>query len=418
MNTTHLDALPLLSGVYLFKSKENLILYVGKAKSIKKRVQSYFKNKTDWKIKALLSEYASIDYIITHTEVEALLLEAQLIKQHQPKFNVLLKSGQPFVFLLFTQGPQPELLLVRNKKQKGTYFGPILFKKQARAVYNYLLKVFRLELCKKKIAGGCLRYHMNLCAGMCTDDFDTKEYEFRLMLAMNALHGNYNLFLQAIKKQIATLNKELSFEKAQNLSYYLHNLDTIFATLKTRFSEKKYEKDIFLATTPVHHNREPNYELAKRLQEFLHNPTPVITVDCFDISHLQGTTIVGSCIRFTHAIPDKDNFRRFAIKSLTDQNDYAALQEIVTRRYKDTPLPDLLVIDGGKGQLNAIKKILPHAHIVSLAKREERLFTPYHPEGVVLDTSSDIGRFFIALRDYAHHFAITYHRKKRYADFS
>lgn len=407
------DSLPLLPGVYLFKDKENRIIYVGKAKSIKKRVQSYFKNKTDWKIDALLQEYAVIDYVVTQTEVEALLLEAHLIKQHQPKFNVLLKSGQPFVYLLFTEGSSAALLLVRNKKQKGTYFGPILFKKQARAVFNYLLKTFKLESCNKKIDGGCLRFHMNLCAGTCKEDFDKKEYEFRLTLAKDALEGNYNSFLKAIKNQITSHNKNLEFEKAQHLTYYLHNLDTIFATLKTRFSEKKYEKDVFLATMPMQQTREPNFDLDKQLQKLLGISLPLITVDCFDISHFQSSMIVGSCIRFVHGMPDKDNFRRFAIKSIVEQNDYAALQEIVARRYKATSLPDLIVIDGGKGQRNAIKSIFPHANIVSLAKREERLFSDNHSEGIVIDNSTEVGRFFIALRDYAHHFAISYHRKKR-----
>lgn len=326
---------------------------------------------------------------------------------------MLLKSGNPFVYLVFTSGDSASLQLVRSKKTKGTYFGPFLYKKQARAVYHYLLKTFKLETCNKKIPGGCLRYHMNLCSGTCMENFDQSSYQFRLMLAMNALQGNHKKFLNDIKAEIKALNKQLDFEKSQHLTYYLHNLDTIFETLKTGFSEKKYERDIFLATTPIHHNREPNYALAGQLQKFLNLEKPIITVDCFDISHFQSNAIVGSCIRFAHGIPDKDNFRRFAVKTIVEQNDYAALQEIVARRYKNTPVPDLIVIDGGKGQRNAIKAILPAAIIVSLAKREERLFSDQIPEGTVLDIKTDIGAFFIALRDYAHHFAISYHRQKR-----
>jgi len=140
----------------------------------------------------------------------------------------------------------------------------------------------------------------------------------------------------------------------------------------------------------------------------------VNTIDCFDISHFQGHSIVGSCVRFTHGKPDKNKFRRFKIKYLTDQNDYAALQEIVLRRYADSAeLPDLILIDGGKGQLSAVQKVLTGVYIVSLAKKEELLFSSYFPQGIALTVHEDVGKILIALRDYAHHFAISYHRLLR-----
>jgi excinuclease ABC subunit C len=410
-----LDTLPSRPGVYLFKNHAQEIIYIGKATSIKKRVSSYFQAmKYDWKVKALIDEYASIDHIVTKTEPEASLLEAQLIHDNQPKFNVLLKSGQPFVYLVFTKEKLPKLKLVRNKSEKGTYFGPFLQKKQARSVYHYLLKTFRLELCTTNIKEGCLKYHIDLCAGNCRIDFDQEDYIFRIQLAMHALKGNYRASLRSIKERIKLLSKQLEFEKAKNLHEYLPNLNTIFATLKTKFSERRYENDVFLATSPIHTKRKADISLAKLLQDFIGAPKPIITIDCFDISHFQSRDIVGSCIRFTHGVPDKEYFRRFKIKSLTEQNDYAALQEIVARRYKNpNDLPDLLVIDGGKGQLNAIKKIIDGPEIVSLAKKEERLFTNRFQEGIVLNIDTKLGQLFIALRDYAHHFAISYHRSKR-----
>ena len=188
--------------------------------------------------------------------------------------------------------------------------------------------------------------------------------------------------------------------------------------MKAKFTDTKYEKEVFLATIPIWKKTEKDQSLAKKIQVTLNLSVAPVTIDCFDISHFQSRYIVGSCIRFEHGIPDKNNFRRFKIRTLTEQNDYAALQEIVTRRYKNkNNIPDLIVIDGGKGQLHAVRNVLPCALIVSLAKREERLFTPNNPEGIKLNQSSDVGKFFIGLRDYAHHFAISYHRNRRNKNF-
>ena len=142
--------------------------------------------------------------------------------------------------------------------------------------------------------------------------------------------------------------------------------------------------------------------------------SPPRSIDCFDVSHFQSTALVGSCVRFYDGIPQKNAFRRFKIKTLTEQNDYEALKEIVSRRYKNQDeLPDLVVIDGGKGQRNAVLPLLKNSTCVSLAKREERLFSDSYPEGYVLDVHTPVGKLLISLRDYAHHFAITYHRLLR-----
>ena len=158
-----------------------------------------------------------------------------------------------------------------------------------------------------------------------------------------------------------------------------------------------------------------NYqETAQEIQTFLHLKKAPISIDCFDISHFQSRYIVGSCVRFTNGVPDKNKFRRFKITSLTTQNDYAALQEIVTRRYKKPEdIPDLVVIDGGKGQRNAVLEVFKDAPCVSLAKREEILFSDAHPQGRQLFVNEPVGKLFISLRDYAHHFAISYHRLLR-----
>ncbi len=414
---TTAQQLPDLPGVYFFKDAHDVIIYIGKAKSLKKRVGSYFqKSDKDWKVQALIDEYAQIDYILTKNETEALLLEAELIAKHKPKYNVLLTSGQPFVYLLFTADDLPTLQIVRNKKEKGIYFGPFLHKKQARDVYRYLMRTFTLSLCNTHIAQGCLEYHLGNCAGNCKTNFDTEEYLLRLQLAQDVLAKNHAAFKKKVQQKIAEYSKELAFEKARNLSNYLVNIDTIFTTLDTHYYASKYALDEFVITTPKPPTPQDTAQLATTLQQFFQAPHPIATIDCFDISHFQSRAMVGACIRFINGKPDKNRFRRFKIRSLDTQNDYAALQEIITRRYKNPDdLPDLVLIDGGKGQLSAARAIIPDAFCASLAKREETIFCDAYPQGIKIDVSTEIGRLLISLRDYAHHFAITYHRFSRHA---
>lgn len=195
-------ALPKAPGIYLFKDKDNHVIYIGKAKSIQKRVSSYFqKQHNDWKVQALVEEHADIDYILTKNEAEALLLEAQLIRDHKPKYNVLLTTGQPFIYIVFTKDDLVKVEIVRNKETKGTYFGPFLQKMQARKAYAYLIRTFKLYLCNKKIANGCLDYHLEKCAGICKTDFDIQDYNFRISLALDALKRTPQEFIKKLKKK-------------------------------------------------------------------------------------------------------------------------------------------------------------------------------------------------------------------------
>jgi len=411
--------IPQLPGVYFFKAENQTILYIGKAKNLQKRVNSYFqKQATDWKIAELIKEHATITYVVTKNEIEALLLEAQLISEHKPKYNVLLKSGQPFVYLLFTESlpnsdTLPQLVLVRNKKQKGRYFGPFLQKNDARSVYDYLIRTFQIFVCNKKIENGCLDYHLGKCSGSCRSDFDKEAYLTRLALAQDVLKGDHKNFLTRLQTLITHYNQRMEFEKAAHIHTYIANFEPIFSTIATKFHEHKYQKEVEDITHQQISLQESQTALLD-LQSLLRLEEKPITIDCFDISHFQSTHIVGSCIRFTNGKKDPKNFRHFKIKSLTSQNDYAALQEIVARRYKNSAdLPDVVLIDGGKGQRSAILPLLPHTPCISLAKREEELFTDYHPQGIKLNLQTPLGKLLISLRDYAHHFAITFHRKQR-----
>lgn len=522
--------LPALPGVYLFKNSKNQILYIGKAKNLKNRIKNYFQknlgktfNVADIKKKILIEQSSIIEYISTKSELTAMLLEAELIKENQPKFNILLKDGQPFLYIVITNPAKnskkhlkllPKLKIVRNKKIKGNHFGPFLEKTSVRKVYNFLLKTFKLKLCNKKIENGCLDYHMGICAGSCRLDFDKKSYLQRLELAKLSLKKGHAKFLNYLEKEIENNNNSLNFEKSKELHEYYKAFEKVFQninenyqfkslskTLTTKdiwflskdkkslfllkekntslnikrvfsfpfkennnyfeyitsfyqnfncsntilinFDIKKENKNLLEKFLKIFHNKaypinvikpkkghnhnlikltqiyidkhiEKQNNLSKSLKTLLKLKTEPRTIDCFDISHRQGTFMVGSCIRFKDGQPDKANFRHFKIKTVNHSNDYECLQEIVQRRYRDIKnLPDLVLIDGGKGQLSSVKKVLFHSdtEIASLAKKEEIIFSNKIPNGRKLNIQSYAAQVLISLRDYTHHFAISYHRK-------
>jgi len=403
-----------LPGVYIFKDSLKSVIYVGKAKDLKKRVSSYFKTQEpDSKIEHLIKEHASMDYVQTKNETEALLLEAQLIRQFQPKYNTLLKSGSPFLYFEFTNDKIPKINLVyQHTNKKSTYFGPFLYKAKTRQVFEFLLRKFKLKICKLKIKQGCLDYHLGKCAGACLETFDLGDYVIRIELVKKLLTGNYDDSKKFLLEQIKNYNQKLEFEKSKNINEYMENLESIFDTLDLDYSE---EEVIKLAQKTKESNQAIVFVKGLcELQLLLNLTTTPKSIDCFDISHFQGNWIVGSCIRFTNGVPDKKNFRKFKIKTLIDQNDCAALQEIVSRRYRNPEdLPDVVLIDGGKGQLNAVKDLYPQTQFISIAKREETLFSSNLKIGVILDRQTSLGALIIALRDYAHHFAISYHKTFR-----
>lgn len=436
---------PNLPGVYIFKDADSKPIYIGKAKSLKKRINSYFKsNNRDLKIVELIRESDDIEYIITKSEQEALLLEAELIKTFKPKYNILLKYTNFFVFLVITtekQGLFPELKIVYNKKQEGIYFGPFTQRKQINQLHNYLERTLCIRLCSNKkhlnkhllgnFETGCLNYHLGICPGSCFTSFDKENYLFKIGLAKELLTNNIKKTSNILKKQILFYNKNLEFEKSANLTEILNSLPEIFQMIKNKFSIVHYNQDITSLALPISYKIEQYNRALISVQNLLNLPNKPISIDCFDISHFQSSYLVGSCVRFTNGLPEKKYFRRFQIKTIIEQNDYAALKEIVNRRYSGdknlNSLPDLILIDGGKGQLNGVKNLFPGTPFISLAKKEEIVFfTKPDYSGsldnnnnlgwVKLDLNTEIGQLLIAIRDYAHHFAISYHRFKRNQD--
>ena len=433
---------PTSSGVYFFKDANHAILYIGKAKNLKNRVGSYFSSDDD-KVIELLKQAVDIEIITTNNEIEALFLEAQLIKQHQPPFNRLLKAGNPYIYIFvpeFAQGLKkiPTISTVRIKKKKGDYFGPFLTKKDALFVVEYLKKSLQLNICSKKIESGCLQYHINICAGSCKKDFDENYYRFRLDIARQILDNNYKQAIKQLSTEIQINNKNLNFERSAHLAKYQQHLATIIQTLETLHITKFTNIPAFAQNYRLHRgysegqvvelgkdsmntNKDSsNVDLLSEVKRRLGLKKIPYTIDCFDISHMQSQSIVGSCIRFLNGKPDKKNFRHFCITSLIQQNDCAALAEIVARRYKKIEnFPDLIIIDGGIGQLNATKNLAGPAEIISIAKGENRkvgaetIFFPDKEKTIEVDIHQASDRLLLEIRDYAHHFAISYHRKKQ-----
>ncbi|MBY0353622.1 excinuclease ABC subunit UvrC [Candidatus Babeliales bacterium] len=505
--------LPQTPGVYFFKDERGDVVYIGKAKNLRSRVSSYVQSGADFRAHAIVESSVSLDFMATETELEAMLLEAKLIQSHKPKHNIMYKSGQPFLYITISSSEMPRLSIVRQKKTKGTYFGPFIEKGPVRRVFDFLMKTFRLKLCGKKIENGCLYYHLGMCAGSCRPDFDKAAYKERVELAKKALTQGHKKFLAYLEQQIKESSANLEFEKSRELHEYHQAFERVFSTLDVKpsrvevlarkhvwivspgnralfffverdgvlnkkrifylplhvegdallqviieyfasyyrmmppaatilinfdvsehertlmeqFLESWHERDSEISIskpTQEHHagivrmalihvaeELKKHATVGKELKRLLKLPFEPHTIDCFDISHKQGMFLVGSCIRFKDGQPDKDNFRRFKIKTVHQNDDYASLREVVSRRYHDVAeLPDLILIDGGKGQLSAVQHLFEQAEFVSLAKREETVFSKRFPQGLVLDQKTHAAQLLIALRDYAHHFAISYHR--------
>ncbi|MFA6263217.1 MAG: excinuclease ABC subunit UvrC [Candidatus Babeliales bacterium] len=496
-------------GVYLFKNELNQPVYIGKAKNLKKRCSSYLQRQgMDVKVDAIFASSSTVEYLQTDNELEALLLEAHLVMTHQPRCNVLLKHGQPFLYLFISSSKVPEFSIVRSQKRKGTYFGPFLEKTSARKVYDFLIKTFRLKLCKKKIENGCLYYHMGVCAGSCRVDFDVEAYCARLELAKSSLRQGHKKFLESLLHSIEEHNARYEYEKSRELYGYYNAFSSVFEALKCSIADHEHVayKDVWVVTPDnkaifvfreragvltkrqsfhfpfgdacdnaedylmsfyrsyappativlnfdlvtshdvvqkfmtqwhhkdynvtivhpsqghdaslirlglIHAEQELSHQqsLPKALKRLLKLPHEPHTVDCFDVSHTQGRHMVGACIRFVDGTPDKKNFRHFIIKTVDHNDDYACLREIVARRYKNSSdLPDVVVIDGGKGQLSSVIDLMQGAEVVALAKREETIFSPRIPRGKKLNQHNFADQMLVALRDYAHHFAISFHR--------
>ena len=530
-----LGTLPELPGCYQFFDDKAVIIYIGKAKNIKKRVHSYFnKDQAETKTKVLVKQIRDIKYIVVDSEEEAFLLENNLIKQYRPRYNVLLKDDKSFPYIVVKNEDYPRIFQTRNMVRDGSlYFGPYASVYTSKTMLRMIHALYKLRTCKtpitqesieKKQNKVCLEYHIKRCNAPCTGLISLTEYNNQIAEIKEILKGNSSRVTNLLMKQMSQLASEMRFEEALLLKEkytviekyranstivtgFSHNIDVFsydeneksafinylhinngsvvhvytieyrkkldepkeellglgIVEMRGRFNssaneiivpflpdvqvsdqviytipqkgEKKKLLDFstqnvkqfkidYLNKADKFNPEQRTTRLLKTIQNDLHLPVIPMHIECFDNSNLQGTNPVAACVVFKKGKPEKKEYRRFHIKTVVGPDDYASMDEVVTRRYtrlmeENQPLPQLIVIDGGKGQLNVASNVIHQLNlqnkisIIGLAKRIDELFFPGDPVPLILDKTSETLKIIQQLRDEAHRFGITFHRNIR-----
>lgn len=527
------QTLPDHPGVYKYFNEENELIYVGKAKSLKKRVSSYFNKNTgvNLKTRRMVKEIVRIEITLVDSELDALLLENNLIKKIQPKYNILLRDDKTYPYLLITKENFPRIFPTRKLiPKRGTYFGPFASVKAMNNVLDLIRELFTIRTCSLdlsylKINEGkykvCLEYHIGNCQGPCVGKQKETDYLKDLEHAKHILKGNLGIAKSYFKQEMQLLAENLEFEKAQKLKEKLDLLEKYQAKslitnpsisnldVCTLVTDEKYAYVNYMRVKNGAMITSKNVELKKRLdeseeellitalirlqdqfqsdaEEILVNIEPENPIDglqltvpkigdkkklielslknalyykkekallqglnqdkkdrvikqlqqdlslqeipdhieCFDNSNIQGTSPVASMVCFLNGKPAVKEYRHFHIKTVEGPNDFASMKEIVGRRYKrlleeEKPLPKLVVIDGGKGQLSSAVEALAELGIygkmpiIGIAKRLEEIYFPGDSYPIHIDKKSESLKLLQRIRDEAHRFAITFHRKVR-----
>lgn len=507
----NLKDIPSKPGCYLYKDKSGKIIYIGKAKNLKKRVSSYFsKRHEDVKTQALVSNIDSVDFIVTKTEVEALILENNLIKKNKPKYNIDLKDSKRYAFIQITNEKYPRLLVARKREGEGKFFGPFVSGTSRDYVLSALRKIFKIRTCKKLPKRKCMQYDIGLCTAPCINKISYEDYMENIKAAELALKGRVDELVKILNFKMKEYSSNQDFERALEtrnqiravkelkekqhmerdkdynediINWVIHE-DKVFLMIfnsKKGILNNKLDfdfdyKDNFLEEFLVQYYSENDVpkeivlpeEVDEPIEKFLNKKrknvkltVPKIgdkkelldlvrtnieinlfgdskkvedlknklnlqfspnVIECFDISHLSGTSTVASMVQFRNGKPDKNNYRRYKLKTVEGIDDFASMKEVVTRRYSKLKLnkdkmPDLIVIDGGKGQLSSaldvLKEVGVKIPIISLAKREEEIFVPGKRNSIVLSKKSDALKLLQMIRNEAHRFAINYNRLLR-----
>ncbi len=528
-----IKTLPHQPGVYQYFDADDKLIYVGKAKDIKKRVSSYFTKHHDYgKTRVLVKNIASIKHIVVETENDALLLENNLIKKHQPKYNVMLKDDKSYPWICIKNERFPRIFPTRRVIKDGSeYFGPYTSMKTVRTLLDLIKGLYQLRTCnydlsEAKIEAGkykvCLEYHLGNCKGPCEGLETEEEYHSNITAIREILKGNFKDSLQQFRKQMKRHAEAMQFEDAQKIKEKLEILEN-YQAKSTIVNPKISNVDVFSIVSDETYAfvnflqlsygsiiRSHTLELKKKLQEsdkellelaiteirqrFNSNSKEIYVpfkidlgeevkvtvpklgdkksivdlskrnamyyrmdklkqikivdpdrhanrimaqmkadlrlseeprhIECFDNSNIQGTNPVAACVVFKNGKPSKKDYRHFNIKTVEGPDDFASMEEVVYRRYKrlleeDQPLPQLIIIDGGKGQLSSALKSLDalglrgKIAIIGIAKRLEELFYPDDPIPLYLDKKSETLKIIQQLRNEAHRFGIEHHRNRR-----
>jgi excinuclease ABC subunit C len=408
-----LKKLPKSPGVYLYRNDKGRIIYVGKAVNLKNRVSSYFVGDHDPKTDELVRNIADLEWIVAGSEIEALLLESELIKRYKPKFNILLKDDKNYCYIKITHEDYPTISVVRQIVEgKSEYLGPFIDAGAVRNALKYLRKVFPYCTCSLSGDNVCLYYHLGLCRGHGPKYISPANYQANIHGLVSFLSGKKEAVIRDITREMKKAAKAQEFERAAEMR------DRLSALSRIRFEHVIEEK------------RELRLDKALLgLQKALDLPEIPKRIECYDISNIFGRAAVGSMVVFENGIPAKNDYRRFEIKTVKRIDDFAMHQEVAKRRFakvgasKDSSfakIPDLVIIDGGKGQLSSIMEIVQPLGLpikfVGLAKRLEEVVTMTATgEFNIVTLTPNSEEYFLVqrIRDEAHRFAITYHRNLR-----
>jgi excinuclease ABC subunit C len=399
--------------VYLFFDADDQLLYVGKAKHLRDRVRSYFTSpvRLTGKTRALVEKIRTIRIIQVTSEIESLLLEANLIKQYAPRYNIDLKDGKAYPLIrVAAELPVPAVLTARRMEHPGSiYFGPFPSAGSVRIVLRILRRIFPYQSTANHPHRICLYHHLGLCPCVSING-DISAYKKTISRIIRFLSGDTKTLINELIRERDKLSHKEAFEEASRIQ---KQIDAILHVTQRPVMPSEY-------VTNPHLKSDVRMKEMESLMQVLaqHNvmiPLPV-RIECYDISHIQGTHTVGSMTVLIDGEPAPSEYKRFKIRTVTGSNDFAALQEVISRRLKhpEWGIPSLIVIDGGKGQLSACTQLLEDADIpfIGLAKREETIITSHHDE-ILLPKRSPALQMVMRIRDEAHRFALSYHRLLR-----
>lgn len=398
--------LPDTPGVYLMKDARGAVIYVGKTTSLKRRISSYFQRPHDARITEMVSLIRKIDYIVKPTVIEALILEANLIKYYWPKYNILSKDDKSFLYLVVTKEEFPRPLLIRGSeldegagKKYQAVFGPYTSPRSLRAALDLIRKVFSWSVCAPGMKRPCFYYHLKQCPGVCIGVADKQSYQKTIRDLIKFFAGKKEGILKDYKKQMKAASKSRRFEEAaalRNKIFFLEHIQDV-AVLK------REDED------------------ADKLKEGEAVVNLFGRIEGYDVSTISGTSTVASMVVFEHGAPAKAEYRKFRIRSVVGANDVAALREALTRRFRNHwRKPDLVLIDGGIGQVNAALSVLHELDlgipVVGIAKGPDRKKDELVCDKKHLDLCRLCEQYkplLVQVRDEAHRFAVTYHRRVR-----
>ncbi len=402
--------IPHKPGVYIYKNSTRDVIYVGKAIDLYHRVASYFlKNQHDIKTEKLVSEINSLETIIVSSDLEALILEANLIKKYLPQFNIKLTDDKDYLYIKVTKEDFPKIITARKNEvlDARVYFGPFPSSNTVRSTLKKLRKIFPWCNGISKNHRACFYYHLGLCPGSCIAKISKGDYNKNIRRFSKFMEGKTDEVINDLQKEMNIYAKNLEFEKAQSMKKTLEGLEYL---TQARNIQVYLENPNFMEDQ-IQKSLESLKDTLK-LKDLPHR------IECFDISNIQGKDAVGSLVVLTEGEIDKKWYRKFKIRLSSEPNDIAMMREVLQRRFKhdEWPKPDVILVDGGRGQVNTAFEELRQANwdipIFGLAKRMEWLYPP--KEGIIkLSRSSLSLRLLQKIRNEAHRFAVTYHRKLR-----